>query len=158
MHAFFTARPTYFILRLIMGVLFIWAGAVKLSDPQAFATTINLYGLVTWSMAKVLAHLIPAIEIITGLGLIMDIKGALEAVVAFLLGFMGILLYAIYLGLDADCGCFGTPSSPDEEPTTALEAIIRDLGMLALCGGIYWQRKAGGYKPRSLFRLFSKGQ
>lgn len=157
MKSIFASRPAYIALRLVIGLLFIYAGILKLTDPSGFAMTINLYGLVTWRMSNVLAYVIPAIEIITGLGLVLDIKGALAAVVAQLLGFMCVLLYALYLGLDADCGCFGTPRATENDPVGPLEAFVRDGIMLAACAAMYWQRRAAGFAPRSLARSFSKG-
>ena len=148
-------KPAYFILRLILGGLFLYAGALKISDPSGFAMTINLYGLVTWRMANILSYAIPTIEIITGLGLILDVRGALATVVAQLLGFMCILLYAMHLGLGADCGCFGTPRPTENDPVGPLEAFLRDGTMLIGCAIIYWQRYFGGHGPRPLFFPFS---
>lgn len=148
MKTLLAGKPAYFIIRLILGGLFVYAGILKLSNPEGFAMTINLYGLVTWRMSNVLAYVIPTIEIITGLGLILDVRGALATVVVQLLGFMGVLLYAMYLGLDADCGCFGTPNGAEGDPVSPLEAFIRDAVMLAGCLIIYWQRKAGNHQTR----------
>ncbi|BDQ33979.1 DoxX family protein [Pseudodesulfovibrio portus] len=151
-----SGSPAYFILRLILGGLFLYAGILKLSDPEGFAMTINLYGLVTWRMSTLLAYAIPTVEVITGLGLILDLRGALAAVVVQLLGFMCILLYALYIGLDADCGCFGTPRATDNDPTGPLQAFLRDGAMLIGCAAIYWQRRLGGHIPRPLPLPFSK--
>lgn len=156
MHDFFTGKPAYLALRLIMGMLFIYAGVIKLTDPAGFAMTINLYGVVTWRMSTILAYIIPLIEIITGLCLVLDIKGALGVLVVQLLGFMCILLYALHIGLEADCGCFGTPRSTANDPVGPLEAFVRDACMMGTCMIIYWQRRAGGHRPKSVSRLFSK--
>lgn len=156
MTTFFASRPAYIALRFIMGLLFVYAGILKLSNPAGFALTINIYGIVTWQMSNWLSYLIPIVEILTGLGLILDVKGSLACIVAQLLGFMGVLLYAMYLGLDADCGCFGTPTTTEHDPVGPLEGFIRDGFMLAACIAIYWQRKAGGYTPRALLHPFSK--
>ena len=153
---FFASKPAYVLLRLIIGLLFVYAGALKLSHPESFAVTINIYGLVTWRVATLLAYLIPIIEITAGLGLVLDVRGALALVVAQLLGFMVVLLYALYLGLDADCGCFGTPKNTDHAPTGPLEAFIRDAVMLAACAAMYLQRRMACFTPRPRTRLFSR--
>ena len=158
MKAILSAKPLYFALRLIIGGLFVYAGILKLSNPYDFAMTINLYGVVTWRMSTVLSYIIPCFEIIAGLGLLLDVRGALALIVAQLLGFMVILLYAMYIGLDADCGCFGTPQPSENDPTGPLEAFLRDAAMLASCAVMYWQRRAGGYAVRDLSRLFSRGE
>lgn len=151
-------KPAYFILRLVMGGLFLYAGILKLSDPAGFAMTINLYGVVTWRMSNILAYVIPIIEITTGLGLVLDVRGALAAIVAQLLVFMCILLYAMHIGLDADCGCFGTPRPTENDPVGPLEALLRDGVMLSACAFIYWQRYFGCHAPRPLKALFRKQQ
>jgi len=154
MKSFFASQPAYLLLRLIIGGLFVYAGILKLLSPYDFAMTINLYGLVTWRMSTILSYIIPSIEIISGLGLILNVRGALALVVAQLLVFMVVLLYALHLGLDADCGCFGTPNATDNDPVGPLEAFIRDGAMLVPCAVMYWQRKVGGHTPRPLSRLF----
>jgi len=158
MKAFLSAKPLYFMIRLILGGLFVYAGILKLSNPYDFAMTINLYGIVTWRMSTALSYIIPCIEIITGLGLLLDVRGALAMIVAQLLGFMAILVYAMYIGLDADCGCFGTPQPSENDPTGPLEALLRDGVMLAACAVMYWQRIAGGYDPKTLSGLFSRSR
>lgn len=154
MKALLTSKHAYLALRLVIGLLFVYAGALKLANPEGFAVTINIYGLVTWRMAGILSHAIPMVEIIAGLGLVFDVKGGLALVVAQLLGFMAVLLYALYLGLDADCGCFGTPKNTDNSPTGPMEAFLRDAAMLAACGLMYLQRRAAGFRPRSLAGFF----
>jgi putative oxidoreductase len=151
-----SGSAAYFTLRLILGSLFLYAGTLKLMDPDGFAMTINLYGLVTWRLSTFLAYAIPTVEIITGLGLILDVHGALAAVVVQLLGFMCILLYALHIGLDADCGCFGTPRATENDPVGPLQAFLRDGAMLCGCAVIYWQRYFGGHIPRPLPLPFSK--
>lgn len=153
MQSLLTGKPAYHLLRFILGGLFVYAGILKLMDPDGFAMTINLYGLVTWQMSTILAYAIPTVEIITGLALALDVRGALAVLVAQLLGFMCILLYALYIGLDADCGCFGTPRATDNDPVGPLEAFLRDGAMLIGCAIIYWQRRTRDHVPRSLLAL-----
>lgn len=154
MKALLNSKYVYLALRLILGLLFVYAGALKLAHPEGFAVTINIYGLTTWRMAGVLSYAIPTVEIVTGLALALDVKGGLALVVAQLLGFMVILVYALYLGLDADCGCFGTPKNTDNAPTGPLIAFLRDAAMLAGCALLYLQRRTAGFRPRPLTGLF----
>ena len=102
------ASPSlYLLLRAVVGGLFILAGALKLADTAAFAMAIDNYGLVSWSTAKLLSRVLPVVEILSGLGVLLDVKGALGLIVAQLLLFVGVVGYAVHLGLDVDCGCFG---------------------------------------------------
>ncbi len=144
----------YLVLRLVIGGLFVYAGILKLADPTAFAVSIDGYGMVSWRMAKVLAHVLPVIEVATGIGLIIDIKGALALIVAQLLMFMGVLSYAIHMGLDVDCGCFGPETSVGDESGGLWPTMIRDIFMFGACLLMYWQRRAAGFVPRSITRIF----
>lgn len=149
------AKPIYVIVRVILGLVFIYAGATKITDPLGFAAAIDEYGLVTWRMANLIARTLPIIEIISGLGLIFDIKGALGLVVAQLLGFVTVLAYAIHLGLDIDCGCFGPSDPAAPEPGGLWITMLRDLLMVTACVLLYWQRRILGVMPRSVLHLFS---
>lgn len=149
-----TSRYLYAALRLALGGVFIYAGATKLFDPTAFAANIDQYGLVTWRMANLLARTLPVIEVITGLGLVLDVRGALGLIVAQLLVFMAVLGYAIHLGLDVDCGCFG-PSDPAAGGSGGMwQTLGRDMLMLGACLFLYAQRRFGGFSPRSPLRPF----
>lgn len=157
MKNFFVSKLFYCVLRVLIGGMFVVAGAIKLTDPGTFAQAIDGYGLVTWRTANLLAYVLPTFEIATGLGLILDIRGALGMIVAQLLGFVGIIAYAINLGLDVDCGCFG-PSDPGGGASGGLwQALIRDMLMLGVCLLMYWQRRAADFVPRSLKRLIVSG-
>jgi len=152
------SKALYTAIRVILGLLFVYAGTLKLMHPEGFAVTINIYGLVSWKMAGFLSYAIPCVEILSGLALVFDVRGALAIIVAQLLGFMVVLVYALYLGLDADCGCFGTPKNTDNAPIGPLHALIRDAAMLAGCALLYFQRRTACFRPWPLGRLFGKNK
>jgi len=147
MKGFLASKPLYVALRLVVGLLFVYAGALKLMDTNTFAVSIDAYGLVPWWVAKKLSYVLPMIEILAGIGTILDIRGALGMIVAQLLVFMAVLAYAHHLGLDVDCGCFG-PSEGDAVHSGPGEALIRDMLLFGACLAMYWQRRAAGYLPR----------
>jgi uncharacterized membrane protein YphA (DoxX/SURF4 family) len=119
----------YRIIRTVVGFVFIYAGITKLSDIRAFADVISLYDLVPEKMLLPVAFGLPALEIVAGLGLILNIKGSRTAIVIMLVLFIGVLWYGILRDLDIDCGCF----SPEEisEHNSLRQAFYRDLAMLA---------------------------
>ena len=57
------------LLKLVVGAILVYAGALKLVDTQAFATDIANYRVLA-SLAPWLAVTLPAIEIVAGLTLI----------------------------------------------------------------------------------------
>ncbi|MFZ5799432.1 MAG: MauE/DoxX family redox-associated membrane protein [Thermodesulfobacteriota bacterium] len=130
----------YRLVRWTLAGLFIWAGALKLADPPAFAVIIGDFGLVPgWSVMP-LAFGLPVLEIAAAIGLIFDVRGSLAVITGLLGIFIAILGYAIWLGLDIDCGCFG-PEDPEARAYGGLRtALYRDLAMAAGVLFLYWWR------------------
>jgi uncharacterized membrane protein YphA (DoxX/SURF4 family) len=115
--------------RFAIGAVFIYAGAAKLLDINAFTRTIDPYDILPDVLIPVAAIGLPSIEVLAGLGLIFDIKGSLSAISAMLIMFVIVLSYGILNNMDVDCGCF----SPDEAASRGnlKQALLRDLVMIA---------------------------
>jgi len=129
----------YHALRLGLAVIFILAGLLKLRDPGAFAHAIAQYDLVPIGVIPVLAIGLPAVELLAGLGLMLDLKGSLAVIAGLMLFFVGVLGYAIVNDLDIDCGCFTLEEL--RERTTVKQAFFRDLIMLAAIALLHqWRR------------------
>lgn len=131
----------YKLLRWVLGGIFIYAGSIKLVEPQPFSVLIEAYGIVPDSLLLPLAMVLPAIEVVAGIGLIFDIEGSLSLIGGLLVLFIAILGYGIWLGLDVDCGCFGA-DDPEAEVFHGLRLSgFRDMlmvtGIAFLCG---WRR------------------
>ncbi|WP_461211471.1 MauE/DoxX family redox-associated membrane protein [Desulfocurvus sp. DL9XJH121] len=130
------------VIRLGLALVFVWAGAVKLMAPEAFALAIDGYGLVPWRLARVLSVALPVLEIASGLGLACKRRGALALITGQLALFMGVLGYGILGGLEADCGCFGLGDAPPVGTGELRLALARDAVMLVGCVWLYaaWPR------------------
>ena len=63
-------KAVLLVFRLVLGGLFIYAGAVKASDPLDFAQSIRNYDLVGQSLSFVAALILPWLEILAGAFLI----------------------------------------------------------------------------------------
>lgn len=145
----------FLLARIILGAVFIFAGVQKLADPASFAVIINGYGLIPESLDYPVAVLLPLLEVVSGIGLIFNIRGALSLVVFQLLLFVVVLGYGIHMGLDADCGCFG-PNDPEGDHYHGLwTSLYRDFGMLAICALTYWHRRYFSRETRSLGSIFN---
>ena len=131
----------YKLTRWVLGGVFIYAGCIKLLEPQTFAVLIEAYGIVPERLLPVVAVLLPVLEVAAGIGLLCDIEGSLAVIAGLLVLFVAILGYGIWLGLDVDCGCFG-PEDPEAEAFHGLRAsLYRDLAMLAGIAFLYaWRR------------------
>jgi hypothetical protein len=129
-------------LKWALALLFIFAGAVKLRDPKAFAQAVSQYGLVPDGFAPVLALGLPLVEVLAGLGLLANVRFSLGAILAMLLMFLGVLGYAIAADLDIDCGCFTAAELAARGSVKA--AFFQDLGFLAAALFLWWRRKGRG--------------
>jgi uncharacterized membrane protein YphA (DoxX/SURF4 family) len=133
----------------VLGVVFVWAGSVKLADPEAFAEIISAYNLVPEAFLAVVAIGLPALEVLAGLGLVLDIRGSLGTILGLLALFIFVLWFGILKDLDIDCGCF----SPTDlaEHMTLRQAMYRDFIMMA--GAFYlfwWRRTVPRWSPKGL--------
>jgi uncharacterized membrane protein YphA (DoxX/SURF4 family) len=95
-----------FLVRLGLGIIFIYAGVVKLSAPKAFARIISQYNLIPDSLLPFAAIGLPALEVLAGIGVILAVRGSLSLLLSLLVFFVLILWYGILGNLDVDCGCF----------------------------------------------------
>lgn len=97
------------LLRLGLGAVMAYAGAVKALDPAAFAVSLGNYQLFpAWLLAP-LASGLPWLELVIGAALLTNrfVAGAALWSCGLCLGFAGALGSAWARGLNLDCGCFG---------------------------------------------------
>ena len=99
-----------FLLALLIGGAFIYAGVLKAWDPIKFAGDIQNFHILNWPLGMRVAFYLPWLEILCGLALI---TGWLRTgAVGLLTGLMFIFIVATVAaklrGIDLDCGCFGS--------------------------------------------------
>jgi putative oxidoreductase len=100
------------IVDLIIGGIFIYAGATKALDPVGFANDIDNYKILPWAISVRLAFYLPWLEIFCGLALITRklYFGGLSILAALTSVFLAATIAAKARGLDITCGCFGHAS------------------------------------------------
>ena len=129
----------YCLVRFGLAAIFVWAGLIKLADPESFAKIISAYELVPESWLVPVAIGLPALEVLAGLGLIFDVRGSLVVIFGLLVIFVFVLWFGILKDLDIDCGCF---SPADLKEHSALRAAMyRDLAMVAAVAYLCWWRR-----------------
>ncbi|MFN3871946.1 MAG: MauE/DoxX family redox-associated membrane protein [Ignavibacterium sp.] len=101
----------YFLLisRIIIAIVFIYAGAEKISDPKGFSQAIYNYRLFPIETINFLAITLPWLELVSGILLLFGVSVKENAAIIGTLLFVFIIAVAISMirGLDIDCGCFG---------------------------------------------------
>jgi len=146
----------YRFLRWFLGGIFIYSGTTKLLTPQSFALLIEAYGVVPEGLLMPVAVMIPALEVLAGVGLLFDIHGSLAVITGLLLLFVAILGYGIRMGLDVDCGCF-SPGDPEAEAFHGLRpALYRDMVMLTAVVFLYRWRRYRLVRPMRISLLMAK--
>jgi uncharacterized membrane protein YphA (DoxX/SURF4 family) len=119
----------YHLSRLVLALVFIYAGFIKADDPVAFAGQVANYQILPYAWNYLVAATLPYLELLCGLLLLLNQRVRPAVLVLFVLNiiFMLLLGYTIARGLDIDCGCFN-PNATTK--TTPLMALWRDAGLL----------------------------
>ncbi|RII26379.1 MAG: DoxX family protein [Geobacter sp.] len=118
------------VIRVVLGLVFLYAGVLKIADPVAFAGNVAAYRLLPYFGNYLVATTLPWVETICGLMLIIGWRTRSAAALISLLNgvFMLALASTIIRGLDIDCGCFQQGAAK----TSAWSAMGRDTVLLAL--------------------------
>jgi protein-disulfide isomerase/uncharacterized membrane protein YphA (DoxX/SURF4 family) len=120
------------VVRIALGVVWIWASIAKLHSPRTFVQAVRAYDATPEWMSKAVGYGLPVLEFSLGvlliIGIVVRMAAALSALlfVVFLVG----VIQAWTRGLQIDCGCFGGGGVTDN-PNYTLD-VLRDLGLLAL--------------------------
>ena len=124
------AAVTYFVLRLSLGAICLWAGAEKVRGLTTFAHGVAGYRLLPLRLVRPVAVTIVCTELAVGVLLIADIVPLLAAA-----GALGLFtVFAVALGASlargdrGPCHCFG---ASDAETISPL-ALIRALALAAM--------------------------
>ena len=109
------------LLRVVVGVVFVWASVDKILHPEQFARAVANYRILPQIVVNGFAITLPWIELVCGILLIF---GQWQQSVSFVLGcliavFVVAVAWSVWRGLDIHCGCFDTASG-------------RKIGMLLL--------------------------
>jgi putative oxidoreductase len=120
------------VSRVVLGGVFLFAGATKIPDPGALAASIRTYelGLPEW-FVSLSAQALPYLEVQLGLYVLAGLftRASAWATNALTLLFFLALLQGAARGLEIDCGCFGSSGG---ETSNLWLAAARDVGLLAL--------------------------
>ena len=100
------------ITGLIVGGIFIYAGAIKILDPIGFANDIDNYHMMPWTLSVLMAFYLPWLEVFCGLAVLCGLfyRGGLLMLNALISIFIIASIMAKARGLDITCGCFGQAS------------------------------------------------
>ena len=119
-----------FVVRIVLGAIFLFASAGKIADPMSFAAIVTNYQLLSPPLVLTTAVVLPWIEAVCGLALVFGRleKGAALLVSLMMVVFTGLVLYNGYRGLNIACGCFSLAANA---PSNIAANTLRNLLILA---------------------------
>ncbi|SDZ75768.1 DoxX protein [Arachidicoccus rhizosphaerae] len=142
---------TVMIVRIVVGLLFIFSGLVKANDPLGLSYKMQEFfdawgwNALNWSTFS-LSIAMNAFEILLGVAMLVGYRMRLFSWLILLLTlFFGFLTgYAALSGKFQSCGCFG-----DCLPLTPIQSFLKDIALLILVLYIFIYR----HKIRSRFSI-----
>jgi uncharacterized membrane protein YphA (DoxX/SURF4 family) len=120
--------------RLLLGGVFVVAGALKIPDPAAAVRAVRAYQLLPEPLVPPVAFGLPVIEIAIGLALLLGVfvrTAALAAAVLLVVFLVGVGS-AWARGLQIDCGCFGNGGQVSAGETAYPLEVLRDAALLVV--------------------------
>lgn len=126
-------------MRLVLGLVFLYASYEKILYPLDFAQTIYNYRILpSWAVNPV-ALVLPWLEAVLGVCLMAGLwlPGALTTTTGLLFIFLVSLLLNILRGVDVDCGCFG--GGEGSGFSSMKISALRDAVLLVLAAAATWR-------------------
>jgi uncharacterized membrane protein YphA (DoxX/SURF4 family) len=118
-------------MRVVLGILFLYASLDKILSPALFADSIRSYQILTRPMfVDIVAYTLPWLEYICGLALILNRFVHISSITisCLLIIFIAAIAQAIYRGLDISCGCFTQDPGASR---IGIQKLAEDIGLLA---------------------------
>ena len=118
------------IIRILLGLIFVYACYEKILDPANFARDISNYHVVPFGLENTIAIILPWLELIIGLGIILGVCIDANVFISggLLILFIVLITQAILRGFNIDCGC-----GLKEGEVVGWSKIIENLVFLGAC-------------------------
>lgn len=139
----------FWILRLLVGGLFVFSGLIKINDPvgtaikleeyfDVFSNDIASFFYLFKPYALPLAVFLVVAEVVLGVMLLIGVrlKETVWALASMILFFTFLTFYSAYFNKVTDCGCFG-----DAIKLTPWESFYKDIILLVLISFLFFYRK-----------------
>ena len=128
---FLKRKEVILLLRLIVGVTFVYSSYDKVLYPHAFAIAVRGYQIIPVSLSNLFALAVAWAQLIAGILLIVGLLTRQAAGAAFLLfGMFVVALVTVAVkGMVIDCGCFSSEGGSQTGPIL----IVRNVLMMAAC-------------------------
>ena len=134
------------VIKLVLGMVFVYASFHKIQDPAGFAKILYGYDLFPEVSINLLAICVPFIELTAGFFLIFGLYPRAAALVInlLLLFFIALIAFNLARGHQFDCGCFSSLET-ENQTLVNMVSLLRDIVLLGC--GIYYLKKTAPPKP-----------
>jgi uncharacterized membrane protein YphA (DoxX/SURF4 family) len=147
-----TLRIAFSILRIGLGLIFVYAAWTKLREPwMLFAMSVDAYHILPEWGSIAVARILPWFELTLGVLLIAGVwkKIALPAASALLALFFALMVRSYAKGEGIDCGCFG-PGEAISPITLLRDGALLTLSLI-LTGAAFRKRPSPVVTPVAVF-------
>ena len=143
---FRTPTPRRILSRLLhwpLALLFLYSGSVKILRLPQFAQSVGEFGIILDSLVKPTAFIVCVVELGLAYALWQQRFWSMLATATLLLCFVGVLVYGAALGLDIECGCFGSGYKLKLKQQLGIDVIL-----LLWCMCSHWLLNIGEGRKR----------
>lgn len=124
-------------LKMILGIIFVVSAVLKIIDMDSFEIYVYSYHFFRLNLSFLVARAAIILELILGIGLISNCFHKLMwwGSTLMLIGYIALLLYAVFMGRTDNCHCFGDALEFDP-----MESILKNILLIALLLLVYYAK------------------
>lgn len=121
------------VVRLVVGGVWLVAGAIKLPEPADSVAAVRAYQALPPDLVAPVGQLLPVVEVVVGGMLVAGLLTRTAATVSavLLVGFLVGIISVWVRDIDIDCGCFGGGGLDLDAKSKYPWEIARDVALLA---------------------------
>ena len=120
--------------RLVVGGVWLYAGAIKLPDPAQSVAAVRAYQAAPVRLVAPVGQLLPVVEVVIGAMLVLGLltRGAAVVSAVLLVVFIVGIVSVWVRGIEIDCGCFGGGGYDPDATSKYPWEIARDAALSSL--------------------------
>ena len=120
------------VVRILLGIVLLFSGITKIIDSSKAVDLMLDFKVIPEALILIIVSILPVLEILIGVLLILGMYPKFASISALVLfsGFFLIIIYGTIIGLNSDCGCFGSVI----KSRVGWGMVVRNLVFVVLIG------------------------